>query len=130
MTKKELMIQAHEMTREIKAEYPAVDYNFQLGLCMSYLLNEGDDKMEETIITWDTIAKKADEYCAEYSGDWYADWHVNNWKKGEHDRSYIEIREYRKGRLKCTKKCGFWDNIKNEYNTFDRYTKVLDLLNA
>lgn len=37
---KNLMIRAHEMTREIKAQYPEVNYQVQLGLCMSYLLEE------------------------------------------------------------------------------------------
>lgn len=46
MTKKELMIKAHKMTKEIKAEYPAVDYKFQLGLCLAYLYeNEGEVEM-------------------------------------------------------------------------------------
>lgn len=47
MTKKELMIKAHKMTKEIKAQYPAVDYKFQLGLCLSYLLSEGENEMME-----------------------------------------------------------------------------------
>ena len=47
MTKKELMIKAHEMTKEIKREYPEVDYKFQLGLCLAYLQSEGEVKMVE-----------------------------------------------------------------------------------
>lgn len=48
MTKKELMVKAHEMTREIKSQYPEVDYKFQLGLCLSYLQEkEGENKMVE-----------------------------------------------------------------------------------
>lgn len=45
MTKKELMIKAHKMTKEIKAEYPAIDYKFQLGLCLAYLHEEGEKEM-------------------------------------------------------------------------------------
>lgn len=45
MTKKELMTKAHKMTKEIKAQYPTVDYKFQLGLCLAYLQNEGDVEM-------------------------------------------------------------------------------------
>ena len=42
-----IMREAHKMTREIKAEYKEVDYKFQLGLCISYLLNERvEEKME------------------------------------------------------------------------------------
>lgn len=47
MTKKELMIKAHKMTKEIKNEYPEVDYKFQLGLCLAYLQEEGSEKMVE-----------------------------------------------------------------------------------
>ena len=47
MTKKELMIKAHEMTKEIKREYPEVDYKFQLGLCLAYLQSEGEVEMVE-----------------------------------------------------------------------------------
>ena len=47
MTKKELMIKAHQMTKEIKNEYPEVDYKFQLGLCLAYLQTEGEVKMVE-----------------------------------------------------------------------------------
>ncbi len=45
MTKKELMIKAHQMTKEIKNEYQEVDYKFQLGLCLAYLQSEGEVKM-------------------------------------------------------------------------------------
>ena len=45
MTKKELMIKAHKMTKEIKAEYPSIDYKFQLGLCLAYLHQEGENEM-------------------------------------------------------------------------------------
>ena len=46
MINRELMIKAHKMTKEIKAEYPAIDYKFQLGLCLAYLYeNEGENEM-------------------------------------------------------------------------------------
>lgn len=35
---------AHEMTREIKREYPEVDYRTQFGICVSYLLNNEEEK--------------------------------------------------------------------------------------
>lgn len=46
---KELMRTAHKMTKGIKAEFPSVDYKAQLGICMSYLIEErkGDSKMKE-----------------------------------------------------------------------------------
>lgn len=47
MAKKELIIKAHKMTKKIKAQYPTVDYKFQLGLCLSYLQNEGENEMVE-----------------------------------------------------------------------------------
>ena len=47
MSKKELMIKAHKMAKEIKAKYPTVDYKFQLGLCLAYLHKEGEKEMVE-----------------------------------------------------------------------------------
>ena len=48
MTKKEMMVKAHKMTKGIKNEYPEVDYKFQLGLCLAYLYeNEGEKEMVE-----------------------------------------------------------------------------------
>ena len=47
MNKKEIMRKAHEMTKEIKAEYPEVDYKFQLGLCLSYLMKGNDNMLPE-----------------------------------------------------------------------------------
>lgn len=43
---KELMRKAHKMAKEIKAEYPEVNYKTQLGLCMSYLLNNKEGNMD------------------------------------------------------------------------------------
>lgn len=126
MSNKELFVKAHKMAKEIKKEYPEVDYMFQFSLCLSYLRKEGEVKEEK--ITWETIEKAANKYCEGYSDGWYADWYCNNWVKGEHNRTYIEIREYRNGNLKTIKKCGYWDNVKEEYVTVDRYSKVLDLL--
>ena len=34
---------AHEMAKEIKREYPEVDYKTQFGLCLSYLLNNKEE---------------------------------------------------------------------------------------
>ena len=43
-----IMKEAHRLTKEIKKEFPNVDYKFQLGICMSYLLNgEGENEMVE-----------------------------------------------------------------------------------
>lgn len=45
---KNIMKKAHEMTREIKKEFPGVDYKAQLGICISFLYEEnkkGNDKM-------------------------------------------------------------------------------------
>ena len=43
--KRNLMKEAHKMTKEIKEQYPEVDYQAQLGLCLSFLAQEGEKKM-------------------------------------------------------------------------------------
>ncbi|UVX98846.1 MAG: hypothetical protein [Bacteriophage sp.] len=81
--KKNLMKKAHEMTKEIKEQYPEVDYKFQLSLCLSFLAQEkGGNKMEvkklngsEKQIKWakniikemESIIKEAKEYRLEES---------------------------------------------------------------
>jgi hypothetical protein len=42
------MKEAHKLTKEIKAEYPNVDYMAQLGICIAYLSeNKGEVEMVE-----------------------------------------------------------------------------------
>ena len=41
--KSNLIKEAHKMAREIKEEFPGVDYKTQFGLCMSYLLSNRED---------------------------------------------------------------------------------------
>ena len=47
--KRNLMKEAHKMTKEIKEQYPEVDYQAQLGLCLSFLSQEqeGEQEMKE-----------------------------------------------------------------------------------
>ena len=45
--KRNLMKEAHKLTKEIKKQYPEVDYKAQLGLCLSFLSQEGGKEMVE-----------------------------------------------------------------------------------
>lgn len=72
MTKKELMIKAHEMTKNIKKEYSNVDYKFQLSLCLAYLYQEGEKEM----ITYTT--KKGTKVEIALEGRVVADLKVND----------------------------------------------------
>ena len=45
--KRNLMKEAHKMTREIINQYGDVDYKTQLGLCLSFLSQEGGKEMVE-----------------------------------------------------------------------------------
>lgn len=44
---KNVMKAAHKLAKEIKTEYPNVDYKYQLGLCISYLAKKGENEMVE-----------------------------------------------------------------------------------
>ena len=44
---KDLMKRAHELTKEIKKEYPEINYQVQLGICISYLSNKEEVEMVE-----------------------------------------------------------------------------------
>lgn len=41
---KNLFKEAHKLTREIKAEFKEVDYQAQFSICLSYLLNNKEEK--------------------------------------------------------------------------------------
>lgn len=45
--KRNLMKEAHKMTKEIKEQYPEVDYQAQLGLCLSFLAQEGEEEVKK-----------------------------------------------------------------------------------
>ena len=45
--KKNLMKEAHKLTKQIVSEYGDVDYMTQLGLCLSFLSQEGGKEMVE-----------------------------------------------------------------------------------
>ena len=42
-----IMIEAHRMTREIKRTSPEVDYRTQLGLCLSFLMTNKKERVME-----------------------------------------------------------------------------------
>lgn len=42
-----IMIEAHRMTKEIKNNSPEVDYRTQLGLCLSFLMTKKEGKVME-----------------------------------------------------------------------------------
>ena len=44
---KNLFKKAHKLTKEIKAEYPNVNYKAQFGLCLSYLQEKEENKLVE-----------------------------------------------------------------------------------
>ena len=56
--KRNLMKEAHKLTKEIKKQYPEVDYKTQLGLCLSFLSQEkeGKEMVEISIGTEKQIA--------------------------------------------------------------------------
>lgn len=45
--KRNLMKEAHKLTKQIVSEYVDVDYKTQLGLCLSFLSQEGGKEMVE-----------------------------------------------------------------------------------
>ncbi|MHB7981125.1 hypothetical protein CF067_16480 [Clostridium sporogenes] len=61
---KNLFKEAHELTKEIKKEFPEVDYKVQFAICLSYLQKmKGDNKVVELIgsekqIKWAKDIKK------------------------------------------------------------------------
>ena len=115
---KNIMKKAHEMTREIKKEFPNVDYKSQLGICMSFLANEE----EVEVSTEDRIVALLEKTAAAkgvYST-------MNVWEKGNFKRLYLGWNGY-VGKSRIAVKCGYIDLSNDTYVTFDRYNKIFDL---
>ena len=47
MTQSEMMRKAHKMAKEIKKDYPEVNYQFQVGLCYSMILKENGNTIDK-----------------------------------------------------------------------------------
>ena len=98
---KNLLKEAHKLTREIKGEYPEVNYMAQLGICISYLSEKEDSKKvseraveiknilnvtEEEAILLENVEKYyQDEYARESKIG------MNLWIKGDMRRVYINL---------------------------------------
>ncbi len=117
----EIIRKAHKMTREIKEEFPSVDYKFQFGLCMSYLLKE--EVVEEL-----RPFEKLEQICKE--NGWQAQ--INHWEKKDNEGNIIYNRYYykavwytgnRHNSKRHEKGFGYWDVIKGEYSTQHNYTR-------
>lgn len=76
-------------------------------------------------ITWKDLENKLDEAVKNLN---VKDWKCNNWKKGDIDREYIELYYYKGSSYKAIK-CGYWDNVKEEYVPASRGTKCYNVLN-
>ena len=55
---KNIFKKAHEMAREIKREYPDVDYRTQFGLCLSYLLNNKEEEQMTKKKWYESLSEK------------------------------------------------------------------------
>lgn len=82
---KNIMKQAHQMTKEIRKEYPGVDYKFQLGLCLSFLYkNEG---VEEDMITFTT--ERGAKIEVKLEGRTIVDLYINGIELFKNNHNYI-----------------------------------------
>ena len=67
---KNIMKEAHRMTKQIKKEFPEVDYQAQLGICLSFLYNKEETEMEvklegsEKQVKWATEIREVVLECA------------------------------------------------------------------
>lgn len=82
--KKNLMKEAHKMTREIVSRYGDVDYKTQLGLCLSFLSQE-QEKEEETVEMYKRIEVARDDINSYWRGEIFNDgktaWKVTRIKR-------------------------------------------------
>ena len=66
-----IMKEAHRMTKELKAKYPEIDYNFQLGLCLQYLIEEEAKNKPMNVNEW------VEDYYSNYKAYSYILYHNN-----------------------------------------------------
>jgi len=81
---KNLFKEAHKLTKEIKAEYPNVDYKAQFAICLSYLLSNGEGDYKVETITIKEIKEMVKEASKTKSID-----EVNYWERGSVKRLYF-----------------------------------------
>ncbi|MCT4563762.1 MAG: hypothetical protein N4A68_05515 [Maledivibacter sp.] len=92
---RELMVKAHKLAKEIKEEYPEVNYSVQLGICIKFLLSEKEDErvleLQKTLdITEEESIKLAEVekvYQEEYAEE--AKITFNIWERYGKKRAYI-----------------------------------------
>lgn len=115
---------AHQWVREIKNEYPEVDYKTQFNLCLSALCEKEESD-------WDIIDKALDKCVAEEFGrenGWYTDWYASKWEKYGKKRTYFKIKSFRNGKLRSEKDCGYYDHIEEKYIAKSPYHKVYNII--
>ena len=66
----ELMRKAHKLTKEIVAEFPNVDYKAQLGICISYLLEEEIEEVKEEEVVYKHDCHDQSNYHLKKSKHW------------------------------------------------------------
>lgn len=122
MNEMNLLKKAHQLTKEIKREYPEVDYKAQLGICISFLYNNKEvEEMDIKKQLQDAVVEAVEEFGAD-------DYTWNKWEKEDKKRIYISLKWYRKGRTSKEVKCGYLDLVTMEYITENKYTRQYDLL--
>ncbi|WP_189928395.1 hypothetical protein [Clostridium tetani] len=94
---KNLFKEAHDLTKEIKAEYPEVDYKAQFAICLSYLQEmKGDSKMvelkgSEKQVKWAECIRKELLEKIEEAVNMYSTLIVNAKEKGQRfPKKYIK----------------------------------------
>lgn len=110
-----IMKEAHKLTKEIKKEYPEVNYMAQLGICIAYLskgeeieVSERAIEIQKELNVTEEESKKLEEvekyYQEKENGT--SNLEMNLWEKGSIRRVYV----------KCSWRC---KNQNSKGNYFD-----------
>lgn len=81
-------------------------------------------------IEWPELEKIIDTVYPDgnQGNGWYQKWNCNNWVKGDKDRTYISLKEYRNFKLRAEHALGYYDNKLGAYIISDKYKKVTDVI--
>lgn len=81
-------------------------------------------------ISWKELSGIIDKIYPDGNLDngWYRKWEANNWAKDDINRTYLNLKYYRKFNLREQKSLGYYDNVNCRYIITDRYKKVIDVI--
>lgn len=121
MTKSQMFIKAHQETKEIKKEYPEVNYRIQFGICLSNIMTKKELSKEELI----EMIIEEETYEESFSKKSYFN-QAKVWSKYGKERLYIPRNAYEQAGYVDLKSGEYYPTRPGNSSSFD--TKLISQL--